>query len=40
VHLKKQKINQFRAEVIEHALKHEVLDDVMGFISALPEKIT
>lgn len=36
----KAKNNQFRAEVIEHALKHEVLDDVMGFISSLTEKIT
>ncbi len=30
----------FRAQVIESALKHEVLDHVMTFVSELPEKIT
>lgn len=31
--------NEFRAQIIELALKHEVLDHAMTFVSGLPEKI-
>ena len=34
------KDNVFRAQIIEAAIKHDVLDHVMTFISRLPEKVT
>jgi CRISPR-associated protein Cas1 len=34
------KDNVFRAQIIEEATKHDVLDNVMTFVSELPKKIT